>query len=139
MAEAEILCSENGTSSLDTNRNHNKVELLMNKKRFKCNQCEYASAYNSNLFTHVKGVHGTKKFKCQSCDFSASLKYTLKIHMKGIHLKDKSFKCNQCEFATAHGSTLKNHINSIHEGGKNSHVKCANMLEPQNLQILKAT
>ena len=75
------------------------------KRSNKCNQCDFASSYASNLRAHLKTHGGEKSNKCNQCNFAS----TLRDHMK-IHSGEKPNKCNQCDYASSYASDLRAHL-----------------------------
>ena len=63
--------------------NHEEV------KRYKCNQCNYASSHAGHLRTHFKTHSGEKPNKCNQCDFASSRAGHLRRHLK-THSGEKS-------------------------------------------------
>ena len=48
----------------------------------KCNQCDYASSYASNLRMHLKTHSGEKSNKCNQWDFASAHARSLRLHLK---------------------------------------------------------
>ena len=57
------------------------------RKKYKCNQCDFASVQADNLRTHVKS-HLRKAYKCNRCDFASVRADNLRRQLK------KAYKCN---------------------------------------------
>ena len=70
------------------------------KRSNKCNQCDFASSYASNLRAHLKRHSGKKSNKCNQCNFESSQVSNLRTHLK-THSGEKPNKCNQCDFASS--------------------------------------
>ena len=67
------------------------------EKRFKCDQCPFATKTGYHLKCHKRVVHtNTKPFVCEVCGKSFKDKSTLKDHA-GVHTTDRNFPCDQCE------------------------------------------
>lgn len=55
-------------------------------KKFKCDQCDYASAFKSRVNAHARGVHSTEKlFNCEQCSMLFKYKRSLANHMGKRH------------------------------------------------------
>jgi hypothetical protein len=92
------------------------MEVKNDNKVFKCELCEYQSAWKSHLKRHNKQVHDKiKDEKCPQCDFTCSTKGDLKRHNKMIHDKIKDEKCPQCDFTCSMKCYLKKHIKQVHD------------------------
>ena len=59
----------------------------LNIKPFKCDNCEFASAYKSTLNEHKKVTHGTQRYDCPHCDHFARYKGNLDKHINNVHKK----------------------------------------------------
>ena len=58
--------------------------------RYKCDECDYATAYSSSLKSHKKGSHGApggteSKKVCELCSFTTASHESLRKHMKDVH------------------------------------------------------
>merc|ERR1719430_1121129 len=51
-----------------------------NKTPYKCDECEYETAFEMNLSRHVKFEHFDRLFKCESCSMVTPSKIKLRIH-----------------------------------------------------------
>ena len=59
----------------------------------------------------MESVHeGVKKFKCNICEFSTAYKQQLQMHISSVHEGIKLFKCNLCDCETAEKGDLKRHV-----------------------------
>ena len=88
---------------------------LKNKTRFKCVDCIATFSSNSNLQTHINGVHlKLKSFKCIQCDTQFSRNSDLQQHINAVHLKIQRFKCIQCDTQYSKNTNLQQHINAVH-------------------------
>ena len=96
---------------------------LHEKQTFKCNSCEKAFRYKSNIYSHMKTVHEMQKnHKCE-CGREFTNSNNLKNHKKLVHEKQsKIYKCNSCETSFKLKNYLKEHIKNVHEKVKN--FKC---------------
>ncbi len=57
-----------------------------NKKKYKCDLCEYSAFEHRNLRRHIECVHEKiKPHKCRICEISFYLEGHLKKHLQIIH------------------------------------------------------
>ena len=85
-------------------------------KRFRCENCDYATDNKRNLTahqkTHLPPGERDKRFRCESCDYASDRKSNLTVHQK-IHQapgeRDKPFRCENCDYATDNKSNLTAH------------------------------
>ena len=88
---------------------------LNGKSFFMCSKCQYYTALEDYMYSHIKGVHFKQKsFKCSECEYSASKKENLSRHIKAVHLKEKPFKCSKCKFCSFYKQKLTLHIKAVH-------------------------
>ena len=94
-------------------------------KKFKCDQCPYASYNKGHLKQHITAVHDKiKSHVCGDCGYASSCKGNLNRHREYVHNKgDTKFKCEQCPYLSVSKGGLKGH-NSLVHGKKKNHV-CA--------------
>ena len=61
----------------------------LNIKPFKCNECDFASAYSSTLSGHVKAMHNGERHYCPypNCSHYAKYKGNLDKHINNVHKK----------------------------------------------------
>ena len=65
--------------SVCTSMKQTKILKSDEKRNYKCNQCEKAFNYSSNLLDHEASVHSqARQFKCEECSSTFKLKKTLK-------------------------------------------------------------
>ena len=64
----------------------------LNIKPYKCDQCDFASAYSVTLQGHIKASHGGQKFYCPyaGCNHFAKYNGNLTKHINNIHKKHTS-------------------------------------------------
>ena len=65
----------------------NRIPQLMQpchsgEKPYKCNNCDYASAWAGDLKKHLKTHSGEKPYKCNHCDYASVQTGNLKRHLK---------------------------------------------------------
>ena len=56
-----------------------------NKRRFKCNECDYIASQSGCLKMHVMAKHQGIRFPCQVCDYKGTTKGNTNMHMKNKH------------------------------------------------------
>ena len=91
-------CEKSFTSKHKLNMHIRAVHQKI--REFQCKTCFNTFAYQNNLKTHEKTVHGgrEKNFKCTQCPRAYIIKAYLQKHMK-THTGDKEFKCLTCDAA----------------------------------------
>ena len=57
----------------------------LNKKPYKCDLCDFVTAYSSKKIEHKQVAHGNQKFDCPHCSHSARYQGNLKKHIKAVH------------------------------------------------------
>ena len=110
-------------------------------KKFKCSQCDFASAYNcsfkmhmmrhtgekphrckfcdystndrGHLITHLRRHTGDKPHQCSLCDYSTVEKYSLIVHER-LHKNERPFHCSECDFASHTKESLRGHFKTKH-------------------------
>ena len=75
---------------------------------FKCDQCNYSSAYAGEVKLHKQRYTGEKPFKCDQCNYSSTQAIHLKVH-KRKHTGEKPFKCDQCNYTCTTAGSPKLH------------------------------
>ena len=99
-----------------------EAEAMKRDKKFKCDQCPYASHNLGHLKQHITGVHHKiKSHVCGDCSYATSQKGNLSRHREYVHNKGDKLKCNQCPFSSVRRDNLEQHISSVH-GRKKNHV-----------------
>jgi hypothetical protein len=89
-------------------------------KDFKCDQCDYATAYKNSLKRHMESAsHGKDALKsirsepkvveCSHCDYVGGSAHLVGRHFKAVHRQVKDFLCDQCDYATSYKHALKRH------------------------------
>merc|ERR1712150_148358 len=94
------ICSFKNSSSFK----EHMVKIHNQKKPFKCETCDYVSAFNSNLINHIRTSH---------------LK-SMEVHLKNkksrkerIHKKD--FDCDLCSAKFTSEGGFRSHVKVVHE------------------------
>ena len=91
------------------------------EKPFKCNLCNFASAFNSNLKNHYVRNHAESiekgmKHNCSECIFSTETKTLLLKHIRKVHGVIMPYHCSHCDYKGATLQWLQKHYDSVHEG-----------------------
>ena len=88
------------------------------EKKLKCDQCPKSFAHPYQVKAHVETVHAKiKKFRCEECGYASARKDGLETHWDAKHNKgDKKYKCGQCPYSNAQNERLKKHMISKHQG-----------------------
>jgi len=87
----------------------------LNKDRYLCDKCEFATNSNQKMTRHKEKVHEGLTYPCEFCGFVATFRDALKKHMRRKHSSER-YACNQCNYVAKNPDSLKHHIRSIHEG-----------------------
>ena len=92
----------------------------------KCEKCDAAFHYKSNLVGHQITHSSDRPFKCTTCGNSFKRSHALKKHMK-IHTRTgvKPYKCDTCEKAYYYAGGLRKHLASKHQATVVKPYKCA--------------
>ena len=54
---------------------------------FRCEECDYSSAYKKDLESHMR-KHTGDLFRCDECDYTSTRNFNLKNHMRKKHNGD---------------------------------------------------
>ena len=103
-------CTASYTRNLSLQRHINGVHLKL--KQYKCtfDNCDYSTAWTSELNSHRDTKHyGVKRFKCSICDFKAYKSSNLNRHFNSVHLKGK-YPCKFCNKTLTRLDRMKKHI-----------------------------
>ena len=89
------------------------------ERKFKCEQCLYASDRIGHLKKHIAVVHNKveKKFKCDKCPYASHKSCHMKEHIAAIHDKIRSHSCGDCSYAATCKSFLNRHRKKVHNTG----------------------
>jgi len=101
------------TTTSQVFRNSSSSIVDVQKKKHKCQQCDYQAIRKDSLNVHVQAKHGGLKYPCQQCDYQATYEKDLKKHIESIHEGIK-YPCQQCDYQATQLSNLKRHINLKH-------------------------
>ena len=90
-------------------------------KRFRCENCDYATDYKGSLTRHQKthqppGARN-KPFRCENCDYATDRKDSLTVHQRTHQApeeRDKRFRCENCDYVTDKKGSLTAH-QKIHQ------------------------
>ena len=83
--------------------------LSSGEKCFKCDFCNFATAWKKNLVDHRLRHTGEQPHKCRQCDFKTHDRAALKRHMS-THKKDKDFVCEFCGASFALEQAYRSHV-----------------------------
>jgi len=85
------------------------------KRRIKCDLCDFSSLGVRNLRKHIKTMHNENVpvFKCSYCSTTSKSKGNIIVHEK-IHTGDCPFKCDVCSKTFRRNHHLKNHLVKCH-------------------------
>ena len=82
----------------------------MAKSLRRCPYCDHVGACARSLREHVNGVHmGTKEYKCDDCDFDTAYRSTLKNHASRVHGKAIACErvCDKCGHKATNAYNLR--------------------------------
>mgnify|MGYP001229303721 CR=1 FL=1 len=103
-------CTASYTRNLSLQRHINGVHLKL--KQYKCtfDNCDYSTAWSSELNSHRDTKHyGVKRFKCSICDFEAYKRGNLDRHLESVHYKRKH-QCKFCNKSVTRSDRMKKHM-----------------------------
>jgi len=60
-------------------------EDFASKRKYKCDECDYAATQSSSLKVHVESKHRGIRYPCQLCSYKGTTKGNTKVHMKVKH------------------------------------------------------
>ena len=78
------------------------------------NKTNKMSFHYDQLHTLEEKVN-KRPYKCPNCDASFAQRGNLKVHISGVHEGKKPYKCPNCDSRFAQNSSLQYHISSVHE------------------------
>ena len=91
-----------------------KTNLVKDKL---CQFCPYSTAYESDLKSHLNGVHLKERiYKCHLCEFSCYYPAPLKQHKETVHCQ--TLKCNLCMYTFQSKEVLNHHTKLVHDAVK---------------------
>ena len=79
-------------------------------KRFKCDQCEFETAYKGGLKTHLLTLSCEGRKQCDQRDYSCSQKGNMQRHIRHKHIKERPNQCSQCDYSCVEKQTLRQHM-----------------------------
>ncbi|KAL7634407.1 UNVERIFIED_CONTAM: hypothetical protein RMT77_014784 [Armadillidium vulgare] len=85
-----------------------KSHLILHKKKFKCDHCNYETNLKSCLNSHLKVHSDVKVFKCSHCSYESKWKDCFRTHML-THESTKLYKCSVCSYESNHKGCFKRH------------------------------
>ena len=69
---------------------------------------EHDNSMQKNTSERVVNVHGEKSNKCNLCDYASFWASEMRRHLK-THSGEKPNKCNQCDYASSSGGVVSIH------------------------------
>ena len=81
------------------------------EKSFRCEICDYATAFKNNLEKHMQKHSSEKPYKCELCDFESKHKEYIKKHVSLCHNEEE---CEVCGFKTRLKNDLITHLEQEH-------------------------
>ena len=106
---SEELDDNGDTISSDEFEELNPIAPQIEKKTFKCDECDKNFTNQDDLYLHLKTHSGGKNYQCNYCDKSFKCNEELKIHLK-THTREKSYQCNECDVLFTGHEELKLHL-----------------------------
>ena len=102
---------------------HKEKKEELPYESFFCNQCDYKTTKNINLYNHVRNIHNGKKYKCNKCGKEFNHPGSLTEHNKAIH-EGFLYACNECDQKFKYRPGLRLHIKNEHRGITSDCTKC---------------
>ena len=133
-------CTASYNRNLSLQRHINGVHLKL--KQYKCtfDNCDYSTAWTSELNSHRDTKHyGVKRFKCSICDFKAYKSSNLNRHLNSVHLKGK-YSCKFCNKTLTRLDRMKKHIKACQSDFiiPSSEIKVPQVVSiAENVQVFK--
>ena len=93
---------------------HELLDIVIEGKRFKCEQCNYASKRRDKLIDHTRNKHEGITYDCQYCDYKATVNTSLNLHTKIKH-EGFRYNCDQCDYTVKEIRYLKRHKETQHD------------------------
>jgi predicted RNA-binding Zn-ribbon protein involved in translation (DUF1610 family) len=91
------------------------IEGTLNKKKLKCDKCDFTATKKGSLTEHKRTEHGALTFKCDQCSYEVSKDKYLTAHNESRH-QGIRHECDKCDFKASRKSTLVHHKQVRHEG-----------------------
>ncbi|KAL1123999.1 hypothetical protein AAG570_001769 [Ranatra chinensis] len=93
---------------------HNHVLTHHSEPKHLCELCGYTTPFKSFLTRH-KLKHSTKSIACpvENCEFTTAREANLRSHMK-THSAEKAFKCHICNVKFTQDKNLRRHMHLAH-------------------------
>ena len=102
-----------------------KNAVHLNKKQFKCDQCDYETAWKTAMKDHILSQHPAKDaevLQCDQCSFTTNVRHFMRRHVLRIHISNKPLPCDICgKMITTKG--LSKHMREIH-GKSGNEIQC---------------
>ena len=74
---------------------------MMSKPSYKCDGCEFSTAYKQHMKKHKETNHEGVRYSCSRCEYQATLKQSLVRHGKSKHgTAGFKYKCDFCDHQT---------------------------------------
>ena len=93
-------------------------EMHEERRKYKCEVCEYAAFTTGHLQKHKKLTHGLDTdndgHSWEQCSYKAANKIHLKAHKRRKHEKLKNNACDECGYACKSKSALEKHKEFVH-------------------------
>ena len=110
------LCDKSYHSSASLKKHKDTLHGLKKADIFQCDvaNCDFTSAFQSDLERH-KAKHVTEKsIFCQNCDFCCKRKSELTRHYRLKHTDAPPQQCDLCSYQTKNSSHMKRHRKLVH-------------------------
>lgn len=97
----------------------------LNIVKYRCNICEKAYQFKSDLKDHMIAHGENQKFQCDQCEKSYTRRKRLNDHVRFAHLNTVKYICEYCSKPFRTKAHLLNHLRNVHENsGKYSCNYC---------------
>ncbi|GAB6033099.1 hypothetical protein CHUAL_012712 [Chamberlinius hualienensis] len=80
------------------------------EKKYKCDECDFSSVYQSSIKNHKVYKHGEKAQKCDQCSYSCHNYADLLQHKDGVHSELRPYMCDHCGFRAKTKSSIRLHL-----------------------------
>ena len=121
--EYQTQTSTIGSTPIIINKKARETEVVSEKGKIKCQDCERVFISPQALWYHTKSKHEGVKYPCNQCGQQFAYQHHLTTHIQSKH-EGVNYACNQCDYLAGRQDNLTTHIQSKHEGVKYACNQC---------------